>query len=101
MMKLYSGRALDKITAVFNYRVSRASKWRALDSAIRTKVDPSMENVMCIALVHSIVIGVEISHESLSSNECDSLDTNHSTQFKQPCTVQLVHCHGRKRLFEK
>jgi hypothetical protein len=41
-----------------------ASKWRILDKAIETKVDIGMETVKCTALLHNIIIDVEVLHDS-------------------------------------
>ena len=94
LMKLYSRRTLDKSKAIFNYRLSRArrvvesafgicaSKWRILGKVIETKVDTGVENVTCIALLHSIIINVEGLYDS-SSNDCGNLDANDGTQLKK------------------
>jgi len=93
-MKPYSTRTLDRNKAIFNCRLSRArrvvedafgicaSKWRILDKAIETKVDTGVETVKCIALLHNIIIDAE-GLRYISSNDCDSLDANGSTQFKK------------------
>ena len=52
-----------------------------MDEAIETKVDTALEIVKCIALLHNIIIDVEGLHDLL--NECGSLDSNDSNQFKK------------------
>jgi hypothetical protein len=75
LMKPYCRRTLDKSQAIFNYRLSRArravecafdicaSKWRILDKTTETKVDTGVGTVKCIALLHSIIIDVEVLHD--------------------------------------
>jgi len=94
IMKPYSRRILDRSTAIFNYRMSRArrvvecafgicvSKRRILDKTIETKVETSVEIVKCIALLHNIIIDAEGLH-NFPSKDCDSLDAYGGTQFKK------------------
>jgi hypothetical protein len=53
-----------------------------LDKATDTEVDTGVEIVKCVALLHSIIIGVEGLHD-VSSNDCGCLDANGGTQLKK------------------
>jgi hypothetical protein len=110
-MKPYGRRTLAKTKIVLNYRMSHAqcvvecafeiwaSKWRILVKAIETKLDTSVETVKCIALLHTIITDAEGLHESLTLNECDSLDANPSTQFKKSRINNCYHfCQTNSRL---
>jgi hypothetical protein len=92
LTKPYSRRTLYGSRTIYNYRLSHvrvvdraflicAAKWRILDKAIETKVDTGVETVKCIALLYNIIIDVEGLHD-FSSNDCDSLDANGGSQFK-------------------
>jgi hypothetical protein len=110
LMKPYTRRTLDRINAIFNYRLSRtrrvvdsafgicASNWRILDKAIHTKIDTGVDIVKRIALPYNIIIDVEGLH-SFSSNDWDSLDANGGTQFKESRMHKSVLPNKRETYF--